>query len=87
MTHFLISEENPDGHKLEDILNTLRKDILFRSTKIMDDTRPEAKQVMENNVAILALLTEAMTLAEESTALLNKAFGPSNSKNKPRIGD
>ncbi len=87
MTHFLISDVNPDGHKLEDILSTLRKDVLYRSTKIMEDGRPEAKQVLENNVTILALLTEAINLAEDSTAVLNKSFGRSTPENEPRIGD
>jgi len=87
VTHFLISDVNPDGHKLEDILSTIRKDILYRSTKIMEDSRPEAKQVLENNVTILALLTEAINLAEESTTILNKSFGPSTPDNEPRIGD
>jgi len=33
MTHFLVSDEKPDGSRLEDILNILRKDILIRCTK------------------------------------------------------
>ena len=55
MTHFLISDENPQGHKLEDILSVIRKDIFYRSTKILDDNRPEARSVLENNVKILSL--------------------------------
>lgn len=87
MTHFLISDVKPDGYKLEEILHTIRKDVIYRSTKIMEDERSEAKQVLENNVAILALLTEAINLAEESSAVLNKSFGPSHPEGEPRIGD
>ena len=86
MTHFLRSDASPDGYTLEDILIVLRKDILYRATKIMDDPRPEARKVLENNVQIMSLLGEAINLAEDSTTILNKAFGPASQKDGPRIG-
>ncbi len=85
MTHFLTSDENPEGYKLEEILRVLRKDILDRCQKIVSDTRPEAEQVIANNMTILTLLTEAIHLAEDSTHVLDKAFGPSGGR--PRIGE
>jgi len=85
MTHFLVSDENPDGFKLEDILRTLRKDILVRCAKITDDTTDEAKHVMDNNVHVLSLITEAISVAEDSTRTLDKAFGRSV-PGHPRIG-
>ena len=84
MTRFLVSDENPEGHRLEDILISVRKDILKRSDKIADDTRPEALHVMGNNMKILGLLSDAIALAEDSTRTLDKAFGPHGSQ--PRIG-
>jgi len=88
MTRFLVSDENPSGYKLEDLLILLRKDILMRSEKVIDDARPEAKHVVANNIKILSLLTEAINLAEDSTQVLDKAFGPSKAGDggKPRIG-
>lgn len=88
MTHFLVSEENPEGSKLEDILRVIRKEVLARCTKITDDMRPEAQHVLGNNIKILEHLTTAVALAEESTATLDKAFGPSQSAKggPPRIG-
>ena len=88
MTHFLVSEENPEGYKLEDILAALRKDVIIRCGKIADDRRPEAQQVLANSVKILALLNDAVSLAESSTHILDKAFGPSQSSDggSPRIG-
>ncbi len=88
MTHFLVSEENPEGYKLEDILSALRKDVLLRCSKIADDRRPEAQQVLANNVKILGFLNEAVSIAENSTHILDKAFGPSQSAGggTPRIG-
>ena len=77
MTHFLVTAENPKGHRLEDILMMIRKDILTRTMKIADDHRAEALEVMQNNMQILALISEAITLAQDSTQILDRAFGPS----------
>ena len=85
MTHFLVTEENPKGYKLEDILSMVRKDILSRTLKIADDTRSEARHVMQNNMRILGLISEAMALAEDSTSVLTRSFGHSKD-GKPRIG-
>ncbi|MFB3135169.1 MAG: hypothetical protein ACE1Y3_05495 [Rhodospirillales bacterium] len=89
MTRFLISKENPEGYKLEDILRALRKDILIRCTKIVDDQRTEAAHVLDNNMKILNVLSDAIHLAEDSTTTLDKAFGPSAAAEggPPRIGD
>jgi len=86
MTHFLQSDEKPDGYKLEDILYTIRKDVLIRCQKITDDHRAEAQHVLNNNVKILDYISEAIKLAEDSTQVLNRSFGPSRS-GKPRIGE
>lgn len=88
MTHFLVSEETPNGRRLEEILLELRADVLERCTKISSDTRPEALKVMANNMQVLEHLTAAIELAQESTRLLDRAFGPSESEvgGPPRIG-
>ena len=85
MTQFLINEDNPDGMQLEEILIAIRNDIILRATKILDDNRPEARQVLDNNVRILQLLSESITIAEDSTRLLDKHFGR-HEPGKPRIG-
>jgi hypothetical protein len=85
MTHFLLTDDNPQGYKLEDILSLIRKDVLFRTGKIADDKRAEARHVMENNIRILGLISESIDLAEDSSRLLQKSFGPSQT-GKARIG-
>lgn len=85
MTHFLVTDENPDGYKLEVVLSLIRQDLVKRMSKIVDDTKPEALQVLKNNIRILGLITECIELSSNSTDLLNKSFGPSNSAT-PRIG-
>ena len=85
MTQFLVTEDNPQGYKLEEILSAIRKDILLRATKILDDDRPEARHVLENNLRILQLLSESINIAEDSSRLLDKSFGP-HQHGQPRIG-
>lgn len=84
MTHFLSTDENPDGYKLEDILSIVRKDIIDRAGKIAGDKRPEARQVLANNMHILQKLTECIDLAENSTQVLDRSFGQRG--DAPRIG-
>ena len=57
MTHFLPTDENLKGYKLEDILSIIRQDNIARAGKISGDKRPEARQVMANNMHILVKLT------------------------------
>lgn len=87
MTHFLVSDTNPDGSKLEDILMIIRGDVLTRCTKITDDRRPEAQHVLANNIKILDFLSEAIKLADDSSHVLDKAFGPGAKGGPPRIGE
>lgn len=89
MTRYLKSDENPNGLKLEEILRVIRDDVLKRCTKISSDHRTEAQLVLANNVKILELLTQAIGHAEDSTRILDKAFGPSaaDQGGPPRIGE
>ncbi len=86
MTHFLVTDEKPDGYKLEDILDLVRKDMLTRALKIADDKRSEAQHVMRNNMKILGLISEAIALAEDSSRVLDRAFGANAKGGPPRIG-
>ncbi|MBT5945781.1 MAG: histidine kinase [Rhodospirillaceae bacterium] len=85
MSGFLVNDENPEGYKLEVILTAIRNEIIQRATKIMDDGRPEATTVVNNNIKILNHLAESIALAENSTSVLQKAFGD-HSSDVPRIG-
>ncbi len=85
MTHFLKSDQKPDGQRLEDVLSMVRADIILRASKLLDDERPEAKRVLENNIKILGWISDSIRAAEESTQLLTKSFGKPT-PGKPRIG-
>lgn len=86
MTRLLVSEENPTGYKLEDILSLVRADVMKRCAKVAPDERPECQHVVANNVRVLQLLTEAIELARDSTKTLDRAFGPAQGAGSPRIG-
>ena len=84
-TTFLVTEDNPQGWTLEDILTEIQNDIIRRSQNIIGDARPEARAVLNNNVEIMAHLAQCIERAQDSTRLLNRAFGP-HKKGEPRIG-
>ncbi|MGE3251944.1 MAG: histidine kinase [Hyphomonadaceae bacterium] len=88
MPRLLISEENPAGYRLEDLLTIIRSDVMARCAKVSADERPECQHVVANNVRVLQLLTEAIELARDSTKTLDRAFGPSHGLGvmPPRIG-
>ena len=87
MTKLLVGPDNPDGWKLEDIIDEIQNDIVRRSARIVDDDRPEARTVLHNNIEIMQLLTVCSEKAYDSTRVLN-TLGPSISPRGgvPRIG-
>ncbi len=70
MTKHLVSHDNPDGRRTEEILSEIRAEILARMAAYGEDPRPEAKTVLEHNLDIAQLLTEAIHLAEANTNTL-----------------
>ena len=85
MTQFLATGEQPEGFKLEEILKIIRGELIKRTGLLVDDDRLEAAQVMENNLQILTRLSDCIRMAEHSSRLLNKSFGP-HQDGVPRIG-
>ena len=70
MTKHLVSHDNPDGQRTEELLSEIRAEILARMAAYGEDQRPEAKTVLEHNLDIAQLLTEAIHLAEANTNTL-----------------
>ena len=84
-TTFLVTEENPDGWKIEDILMVIQNDMFRRTQKIVGDNRAEARVVLNNSIEILGMLSKCIERAAESTQVLDRAFGP-HTEGQPRIG-
>ena len=72
MTQLLASPANPDGWSLEDVIEVLRGDMMRRSAHMVDDTRPEIRGLVANNVAIMEQLTQCLHKAQDSTRILTK---------------
>lgn len=83
-TTLLVTPETPDGWRLEDLLSEVQNDIIRRTSKILDDSRPEARAVLANNIEILSMLAKCVEHALDSTKILN-SIGP-REEGKPRIG-
>lgn len=86
MTQVLMSPTNPDGWKLEDLLEQLRKEIAGKSDKIRNDERDHAQRVFQNNGAILQLLEAAERLQRDSIATLDAVAKNNGPTGTPRIG-
>ncbi|WP_299615760.1 hypothetical protein [Pelagibius sp.] len=70
MSKHLVSADNPSGQRSEDLLAEIRAEVLVRMASYGEDPRPEAKTVLENNLEIAQLLTDAIHLAETNTKTL-----------------
>lgn len=75
MTKLLVSDDNPDGTTLEDVLRTVRNDIISRCQLSVAVHDRDTEKVVNNNMRILNLLTECIELAEASTEVLVQAYG------------
>lgn len=75
MTKLLVSDDNPTGAKLEDVLRNVRNDIIARCQLSVAIHDRDTEKVVANNMRILNLLTECIELAENSTQILIQAYG------------
>lgn len=83
----LMSKENPDGLKLEELLLDLQVEITVKSQKIANDPSPVASKVYSNNQAIMRLLAQAEKLQRESLAVLSNLGADPGPTGEPRIGE
>ena len=70
MSKHLVSAANPEGQRTEDLLAEIRAEVPTRMAAYGEDPRPEAKTVLENNLEIAQLLTDAIHLGEVNTKTL-----------------
>lgn len=82
----LMSAENPQGWKLEELLHQLQLEIAAKSAKIADDPSPAAGVVRWNNSAIIAYLENAARLQRASLLELGLLGPDPGPLGPPRIG-
>jgi len=67
----LMGRDNPDGYKLEELLQAVSAEIVAKCSYIEDDPDFEAKTVLRNNQQIVGLLLQAEALQRYSYDVLD----------------
>jgi len=82
----LMSPENPDGWKLEELLRSLQNEVYEKSAKIAGDESLLSKTVQNHNLQIIGLLAQAEGIQRQSFALLDDKGPNQGPTGVPRIG-
>lgn len=70
----LMSVDNPDGHKLEDLLSQLQQELKTKTSNLTGDC-PVNSHIRANNIAIVAMLERAEELQRDTMKRLEE-LGP-----------
>lgn len=81
-----MSRDNPDGWKLEELLNQIRFELSEKNKLIQDDGCQVSKIVRANNIDIIELLFDCVTMQKESMDALDTLGEKQGATDKPRIG-
>lgn len=82
----LMSAENPDGQKLEELLATLRNEITEKNNKIKSDKSNLSNHIQVNNNRLILLLAQAEKIQRSSYELLEIKAQDAGPRGTPRIG-
>jgi len=75
----LMGAENPNGWKLESLLEKIEQEVEAKSEKIMESTHPMRDSILKNNYEICGLLAQARALqvdTYENLGIVSKDEGP-----------
>jgi hypothetical protein len=84
--NILMGRDNPDGHKLEELLHKVAGEVEAKCIFICDDPRLEAKTVLRNNQQIIGLLRQAEALQRHSYDVLDNMSKNEGPLGRYRIG-
>lgn len=82
----LMTRDNPDGFKLEELAEKLRTEIQAKTLNIAGDPSIEAQTVTNNNAQIIGLLFQIEALQRQSFAVMAQIRADEGPTGKPRIG-
>ncbi len=82
----LMTRDNPDGFKLEELAEKLRTEIQAKTLNISGDPRLVAQTVVNNNAQIIGLLFQIEALQRQSYVLMSKIRPDEGPEGEPRIG-
>jgi hypothetical protein len=84
----LMSGTNPNGHKLEELLETLIAEIQAKNARVQNDPSAAAQTLLRNNADIIVRLKESTRLQEHSLRELERLHGADQGPTgKPRVGE
>lgn len=86
MKPILMSRDNPTGHKLEELLQTVRNEVADKCLSLAHDPSYTAQVVLRNNRRIMDLLYEAENVQRESLLELDRLGPDQGPTGKPRVG-
>lgn len=85
-TPVLMSAENPNGWKLEDLLRQLYRELEAKTAKVMHDQSLRASVVRQNNYSILTYLRHAEICQLDTIRELAEIAPDPGPNGQPRIG-
>lgn len=80
----LMGRENPNGWKLESILEVLQEEVQAKSLQIKDSAHPQKDMIIANNNRIMDLLSDAVSIQKEAYKQLD-AVAPNKGPLEPRL--
>ena len=87
MNDVLMGRNNPNGWKLEELLNKLAIEVKTKCGYIEADSSIEARTVLRNNQQIIGLLQQAEALQRMSYDVLDNKAPNEGVNGKYRIGE
>ncbi|MGU3664441.1 hypothetical protein ACLBX9_09685 [Methylobacterium sp. A49B] len=85
-TPVLMSADNPDGWKFEELLAQLRLELHAKNDRIAGDASPTARMVQANNLGIIDLLSVIEGRQRDTLARLDALRPDPGPGGPPRIG-
>jgi hypothetical protein len=86
MIKVLMSVDNPQGFKLEELLKQLQIEVEEKTARVANDTSELAESVKCNNRQIVLLLSNAERLQRASFKLMAAKYPDTGPSGTPRIG-
>lgn len=84
-TKILMSRNNPEGFKLEELLADVQVDIEVKTNMIRDSTSVPAQTIVQHNNQIIGLLKQAEALQRITYIMLGELGEDQGVTGKPRI--
>ena len=86
VTPVLMSADNPDGWKFEELLAQLRLELHAKNDRIAGDPSPTSRMVQANNLGIIDLLSVIEGRQRDTLARLDALRPDQGPRGTPRLG-